>query len=136
MVSFFIILLLTSIVGMSLLVGVKYYELSTGRLMLGRARPGLSKFAARMVFLFGTAVPLYVAWQVERLYKVLSGWLQSHIVRFAVQFEHWLERVLHRVRQKTADTRAPGEASAFLREVGEYKKKLNGDSEEGKIHQE
>lgn len=116
---------------MTLLLSVKYYELSTGRMVLGSARPKISKFAARMVFLFGTAVPLYLAWQVERGYKGLSGWLHKGVARFVVTLEHWLERVLHRVREKTTTARSPGEASAFLREVGEYKKKLNGSEEKG-----
>jgi hypothetical protein len=135
MVSFFIILLVISVLGMAILLGVKHYELSTGRLMFGASRPKISKFSHRMVFLFGTAVPLYVAWQFERSYKGVSSWLHKGVARVAVQFEHWLERVLHRVREKTTVTRAPGEASAFLREVGEYKKKLNG-SEERRIDQE
>ncbi len=137
MVSFFIILLVVSITGMGFLLGVKYYELSTGRLLLGSARPKLSKFAARMVFLFGTAVPLYLAWQAERGYKGLSAWLHKAVAHATINLERWLESVLHTVREKTADTRAPGEASAFLREVGEYKKKLNGSEEKsGRIDQE
>src|ERR1700682_2718796 len=112
MVFFFIVLLLISVAGMLVLLLVKHYELSTGRLIFASSRPKLSKFSSRMVFLFGTAVPLYVAWQAERSYKALSSWLHKGVARGVVTLEYWLESVLHTVREKTAATRAPGEASA------------------------
>jgi hypothetical protein len=134
MVFYLIILLAVSIVGMLVLLVAKRYELTTGNLIFANSRPRLAKFSQRMVFLFGTAVPLYVRWQIGRLYRVSTVWIHRALARGVVNVEHWLERTLNNVREKTAAPRAPGEASAFLREVGEYKKKLN-DGADNRIDQ-
>jgi hypothetical protein len=133
MVLYLIILLVLSIAGMAALLGAKHYELSTGHLILANSRPKIAKFSARMVFLFGTAIPLYVRWQAGRVYAAANAWLHKTAARAVVQVEHWLESVLTHVREKTAPNRQPGEASAFLREVGEYKKKLTESATENKI---
>lgn len=124
MVFYLIILLVVSIAGMLALLGAKRYELTSGNLIFGSSRPKLAKFSNRMVFLFGTAVPLYLRWQAGRAYHACTSWIHRIVARGAVRIEAWLERTLHIVREKTAPNRTPGEASAFLREVGEYKKKL------------
>jgi hypothetical protein len=134
MVFTLIILLAVSLAGMLSLLVVKRYELATGNLIFAGSRPKLAKFSSRMVFLFGTAVPLYIRWQIGRLYRASASWVHKAVAHGTLRVEHWLETALNRVREKTAPTRSPGEASAFLREVGEYKKKLNGQ-EEGRIDQ-
>jgi hypothetical protein len=137
MVVFFIILLVVSIVGMSVLLFAKQYELSTGRMMFARSRPAISKFSSRAMFLFGTAVPLYLRWQARRAYAKITALAHRGVARGALSFEGWLEGVLSSVREKTSAQRAPGEASAFLREVGEYKKKLSdGATDNNRIDQE
>jgi hypothetical protein len=136
MVFYLIILLAVSIVGMLALISAKRYELTSGNLIFANSRPRLAKFSQRMVFLFGTAVPLYLRWQAGRLYRASTAWVHRAVAHGAVRVEHWLERTLQNVREKTASTRAPGEASAFLREVGEYKKKLTDGSSENRIDQE
>ena len=130
-----IVLLLVSLAGMAALLSAKHYELVTGRLIFAGARPRLSRFSARMVFLFGTAIPLYVRWQAGRAYAAAKEWLHITAAHAVVKVEHWLESVLNHVREKTAPNREPGEASAFLREVGEYKKKLTEVSSENRIDQ-
>ena len=135
MVLYFIITLAVSLVGMLALLSAKRYELVSGNLIFANSRPKLAKFSHRMVFLFGTAVPLYVRWQVGRLYRGSTAWIHRAAARGVVNVEHWLERTLRIVRQKTAAPRVPGEASPFLREVGEYKKKLS-DGADNQIHQE
>ncbi len=136
MVSYLIILLAISIIGMLALLGAKRYELTSGKLIFANARPKLAKFSNRMVFLFGTAVPLYVRWQVGRAYRASTAWVHWAVAHGALRVERWLESILENVREKTASTRASGEASAFLREVGEYKKKLTDNALEHRIDQE
>lgn len=135
MVFYLTILLVVSIVGMLALLVVKNYELSTGNLIFAGARPKLSKFSSRLVFLFGTAIPLYLRWQTSRAYRACVAWVHRTTAHGVLKVEQWLESVLEGVREKTAPERAPGEASAFLREVGEYKKKLT-NSAENRIDQE
>ncbi len=133
MVLDLIILLIVSIAGMLALISAKRYELVTGNLIFASARPRLAKFSNRMVFLFGTAVPLYIRWQLGRLYRVATSWVHRVTARVVVKVEHWLENILKNVREKTAPNRQPGEASAFLREVAEHKKKLTEVPNEQKI---
>ena len=121
---------------MAALLSAKHYELATGHLIFANSRPKIAKFSARMVFLFGTAIPLYVRWQAERLYAAVNAWVHKTTAHGVVAVEHWLESVLKHVREKTAPDREPGEASAFLREVGEYKKKLTDNAVENRIDQE
>lgn len=137
MAFYLIILLVVSIAGMLALLGAKHYELTTGHLMFADSRPRLAKFSNRMVFLFGTAIPLYLRWQVGRVYAAANAWLHKSTAHGVLKVEQWLESVLHNVREKTSPQRDPGEASAFLREVGEYKKKLTeGDAGENRIDQD
>jgi hypothetical protein len=130
MVFNLIIVLAVSIVGMLALISVKSYELSTGKLLFAGARPRISRFSQRMVFIFGTALPRFVVWEARRVYRWLASFAHSAVARAALRLERWLESVLTTVREKTTTTRAPGEASAFLREVAEHKKKLTGRIEE------
>ena len=131
-----IILLLVSVAGMAALLGAKHYELATGNLMFANSRPKIGKFSARMVFLFGTAIPLYLRWQASRVYAAVKAWMHWAVAHGVLRVEKWLESILENVREKTAPAREPGEASAFLREVGEYKKKLTEGSDEKRIDQE
>jgi hypothetical protein len=120
---------------MAALLGAKHYELATGHLIFAGARPKLSKFSARMVFLFGTAIPLYVRWQAGRAYAAVKAWMHWAVAHGVLRVEKWLESILENVREKTAPAREPGEASAFLREVGEYKKKLTDNAVGNRIDQ-
>jgi hypothetical protein len=130
MVLYLIILLIISIAGMLFLLAAKRYELSSGNLILAGARPRLSKFSSRTMFLFGTAIPHYLRWQASRLYFMVRAWAHRAVARVVVTVEHWLEQTLHQVREKTTPVvRTPGEASPFLREVGEYKKKLTNGTD-------
>jgi len=74
MVLYLIILLILSVAGMAALLGAKHYELATGNLIFADSRPKIAKFSARMVFLFGTAVPLYLRWQAGRAYAAVHAW--------------------------------------------------------------
>lgn len=136
MVLYLILLLALSIAGMLALLLGKRYELTTGNLIFANSRPKLARFSNRMVFLFGTAVPSYLRWQADRAYRASIAWVHKATAHAVLMVEGWLENILHNVREKTAPTRTPGEASAFLREVGEYKKKLTGGTSEGRIDQE
>jgi hypothetical protein len=136
MVLFFLTALLSSLVILSLMLGFKYYELSTGNLLLGERRQSVSRFSHRTAFLFGTALPHYIRYEARRAYR--GGWVFVHAVlaRAVAKVEHWLEGLLNRVQEKAAHPRNPGEASAFLREVGEHKKRLADTSEVHRIDQE
>jgi hypothetical protein len=124
MVLFFITTLLLSIVGMAALIGFKRYELATGTVFLSAVRPYVASSLERGVRLLGETLPH----RAQEFFRVegerFRTWLHLMLARGIIFVEHTLEKVLHTVREKTEPTHAPGEASAFLREVANHKKKL------------
>ena len=124
MVLFFIILLALSIVGMVALLGFKRYELATGKLLLGAVRPHVASSLERGVQLVGKTLPQRANKFLHVEGERFRAWLHLMLARGVLFLEHTLEKVLHTVREKTEPNRTPGEASAFLREVANHKKKL------------
>jgi len=94
MVFYLILLLLLSIAGMLALLGAKRYELATGNLIFAGARPKLSRLSARVIFLFGTAIPLYLRWQANRAYRTCVAWMHRTTAHGVLKIEQWLESVL------------------------------------------
>jgi hypothetical protein len=124
MVLFFIITLGLSILGMAALLGFKRYELATGRVFLAVARPHIASSLERGVQWVGHTLPAQAAELARVEGAKLRMWLHVTLARAVLSLEHTLERVLHVVREKTEPDRPVGEASAFLREVANHKKKL------------
>lgn len=124
MVLFLTTLLGLSIVGMAAMLWLKRYELTTGRVVLSGIRPVVGTYLSRVFVWIEKILPALVRSQLSQAGQALRILAQRLIAQSILTFEHALERLLHTVREKTAPTREPGEASAFLREVADHKKKL------------
>ena len=111
---------------MSLLV-LKRYELNSGRVLLGRARPAVGNFFHRGLSWFEYVLPGLVRVGVRSLYNTCRRVLHVWAARLVVVLESLLERALSRVRHTTAQPKRGRETSVFLREVAEHKKKLQED---------
>ena len=133
MVLLFTILLGVSITGMVLLLSVKRYELNNGRVLFVSIRPTLSSLSHRLSFLIGRVFPALVRNYALLSKRGLATLLHNGVARATLLLEFTLEKVLHVVREKTTSERPAGEASAFLREVADHKKKLLKRSKSNRI---
>ncbi|MDE1924600.1 MAG: hypothetical protein KGH79_00245 [Patescibacteria group bacterium] len=124
MVLFFTVLLALSIAGMVAMLWLKRYELATGRVVLSGVRPLVGTFVSRTLLWAGKIIPALVREQLARAGQTLRVLAHRFVAQSVLWFERTLEKVLHTVREKTGPPREPGEASAFLREVADHKKKL------------
>jgi hypothetical protein len=125
MVLFLLTTLVFSIVGLGALIGVKQWELNTGRVVLAGHRPHLARTARRIIFWVERVLPALAAYWARRVWRTGLVFLQTTLAKAILTAELWLERTLHFVRHKTSNPpAAQGEASAFLREVAEHKKRL------------
>jgi hypothetical protein len=125
MVLFFMVMLGVSILGMVALLSFKRYELASGRVILASARPAIGTFCKHALWWVETVLPALVRVYTRRTIRYCKVTLQRAIARGILWVEHTLEQVLHTVREQTEASRVPGEASAFLREVAEHKRKLS-----------
>lgn len=110
----------------SLLV-LKRYELNSGRVLLGSARPAVGNFFHRWLSWFEYVLPGLVRVGIRRLYIAARRAAHVWAAWLVVKVELWLERALSHVRRTTTPPRASGQSSAFLRQVVEHKKKLQDD---------
>ncbi len=125
MALFFTATLGISILGMVALLGFKRYELLSGNVILASVRPALSTYSKHTLWWIEKVLPALVRVYSRRTVRYVKATLQQGIAHGILWVEHTLERVLHTVREQTEAPRAPGEASAFLREVAEHKRKLS-----------
>ncbi len=125
MVFFFTVTLVLSLCAMALLLAVKRYELTTGRVMLASMRPGASSFFEKLSQWGRKILPSLVRQYVERAVQIVLTKLQLWLAKIILSLEHSLERVLHTVRERTGDGDVDREPSAFLREVADHKKNLS-----------
>jgi hypothetical protein len=129
MALFLTIVLLISCAGMALILLLKQRELRTGRMFFAGARPALSGFFSRMLVIeralpsIAGGVSRRAGSSVRAGFHALAAWIVLHLERV-------LEKALHVIRYKTSAPEAQGEASPFLREVAEYKKKLQEEKPE------
>lgn len=113
-----------SITGMLSLLALKRWELATGHVVGGRARPALGALAHRALTWAEYALPALFGEWVRRAARYLRGTLHRLAALVVVLFERFLERTLRVVRRKTQVPPGEVEASAFLREVSAHKKEL------------
>ena len=125
MVLFFTAGLVLSILGMVGLLGFKRYELVSGTVLFVSVRPAVGHFFKQALWWVEKVLPALVRMYTIRFVRFCRIVLQRGIARSILWLEHILELVLDTVREQTAVTRMPGEASAFLREVAEHKRKLS-----------
>jgi hypothetical protein len=121
---FFSITLAVSVVGLLSILLLKRYELSTGKMVLGKARPKVSRVSHDVVLTVEYILPSLVVRIIKRSIELVKDWLKQVVARAIFLFERMLEVLLHTVREKTRPPRGAGEASAFLREVADHKREL------------
>lgn len=128
MVTFFTITLAISIAGIAALMTLKQIELSTGMVILGRIRPQVNRFFHACLIVVERVLPALARESIARLLGNLRAALQKQLARGILWFEALLRGTLRTIREKTHPQHHRGEASAFLKEVGEYKKQLEEEA--------
>ena len=125
MVLFLTAILVLSSLAMAALLWIKDWELRTGHMLLPDMRPR----AAEILHTGATTIEQVLPKLVEQWGQDVAAWLRGSaregLARGLAAAEMTLERALHALRHKTVPPpSASGQASAFLREVAEYKQKL------------
>ncbi len=123
MVLTLIIVLYVSIAGMVLLIGIKRFELKTGRVLASSVRPALARVSHSTV-LWGKQFPYFVGRYFIQKTPVARVALQRMLARGLVWTEHLLEQMLHTLRRGTTPQKGGTPVSDFLREVTEHKRTL------------
>lgn len=116
----FTITLSVSILGLLAILLIKRYEIRSGRKFMSRVRPGVDSAAVFIV----EGVPSLMHQGRHHALSAARQWAGAALMRAVFVFENGLERLLHKVREKTRAPREPGEASPFLREVADHKREL------------
>lgn len=124
MAAFFSITLVVSIGMLALLLGLKRYEMNTGRVVFGGARPMIGGFFHIVLVFVERGVPNTLKSVTVRVGRAVRTVVQQLLARAIVFFEHMLEQVLYVVRQKSEAPRGDVVASPFLQEVAAHKQKL------------
>ena len=130
MASFFIILLLVSLAGMVMLMTLKQIELSTGSILFASMRPKVNRFFKTCLIMVERVLPGLVKGGIAQMFLQMRALMQKALAHAILRFEEWLKSMLHLIREKTHPAHARGEASAFLRQVGEYKKQIETENKE------
>ena len=130
MVLFFSITLAVSIVGITVLLLMKKIELTTGRVIFASARPRVNNFFHALLLFIELGIPFLVRVGAKRAWNATRFMILRLLARAILWLEHLLQELLKTVREKTHPAHVRGEASAFLREVGEYKKQLDESARE------
>ncbi len=125
MALFLTAVLVLSSLAMAGLLYAKEWEMRTGNVLFANSRPRASEVLHRGSRLIEESLPSLVA----RLVNGLSLWLRTGaratLARSLMSLELALEKTLHALKHKTVPPpSADGQASAFLREVADYKRKL------------
>lgn len=125
MAVFFMATLALSIVGLIVLISLKQWELSTGKLVLGSIRPTLGAYLHAAVYFFEHTLPQRIHALILRAVAALRRGVHAAVAWAVLVTERVLESTLVRLRRKTElpIARRAG-VTGFLREVAEHKKKL------------
>jgi hypothetical protein len=114
---------------MSLFV-LKQIELATGSVLFSAFRPKVNLFFKTCLVIVERVIPglakegvMHVLWRMREAIKVV-------LARIVLKVETVLQDWLHFLKEKFNPRHARGEASAFLKEVGEYKKQLETEETE------
>ena len=137
MTLFFTATLGISIVGMISLLALKRWEVGSGRVLGGRARPAIGAAAHRALTWVEYVLPGLAAQGAANT----RSWMRNVFHRLSalvvVVTERTLERLLRVLRRNTAVPRTDTEASSFLREVSAHKAELLRSSRKrGAIYEE
>jgi hypothetical protein len=124
MAAFFSITLAISIVGLVLLLVLKRYEMTTGRVVMGGLRPWVGSFFHHALHFVERGMPALMRSLMGKMLGATRTQARRGFARAILLFEYNLERVLHVVRQKSQARPREGVASEFLQEVAAHKQKL------------
>ncbi len=124
MVEIFTATLITSIVGLVLLLSIKHWELKTGSMVGRNVRPSINRFFHVVLLWSERIIPTLIRIYSRRALRSSLSFAHRGTARLVVKAEKGLEKTLHTLRHSTDVRRGMGEASFFLREVAEHKKQL------------
>jgi len=130
MLLFFTLVLILSSLAMIALLYAKHWELTTGHVLFSGVRPKISAYARAALFAVERELPSLFS----RVWNASLRWLRTRALGMAaralIAIEHALEQALESLKHGFAPakgvpaSRATGQASMFLREVAEHKRKL------------
>ena len=130
MVQFFTVTLCISIVGITMLFVLKQVELSTGHVIFSSLRPRVNRFFKTCLLIVERVIPGLAKEGVMHVLGRMREAVKVVLARVVLRVETALQNTLHMLRDKFNPKHTRGEASAFLKEVGEYKKQLETETEE------
>lgn len=136
MVPFFITLLCVSIFGIVSLLTVKRWELTTGSVVGASVRPKIGAFFHHILVWFEHVLPALLHMHARKTAHEVRQYIHKTTAHTVLVTERGLEKALRFLRHATEPKRGAGEVSAFLREVGEHKKKLLKRSNSGTKREE
>ena len=124
MTLFLIVVLCVSLVGMVSLLGLKRWEMQTGRVVLSTWRPHIGALAHQALGWVEYTLPGLLRQWLAEVETFAHNFLHRLSALLVVLVERGLERLLRLLRRTTAVPRNDTEASAFLREVSAHKAEL------------
>lgn len=125
MIAFFSTTLALSVVGLITLIGLKRWEMQSGRVVAPALRPKLGEALHRVVVFVEHTVPAMVRAALLRAWVAARRGAHAGAAWAVLITERVLESTLHGIRRKTSVPQARNpKSSDFLREVAEHKKKL------------
>ena len=136
MVLFFSTTLLVAIAGLVSLLVIKRWELETGRVLLGGARPWMGAVSHKGLVWVERVLPSLFVSYAHRSARRATVLAQRSAARSILLAEHGLEHTLKSIRRATEHPRSNKEASMFLREVAEHKRQLLESQEPREIHEQ
>lgn len=123
-------MLVISILGIAALFVLKQIEVSTGSVLFKALRPQINLFFKTCLVIVERVIPGLAKEGGVHVFKRTRAAAQVALAHLALRVETFLRDSLHTMRVKLNPEQKRGEASAFLKEVGEYKKQLESEAKE------
>jgi hypothetical protein len=130
MTLFFFISLCVSAFGLVLLLGFKRYEMRTGRVVFARLRPAMRRVIHPIVLFVQYLLPFMARRSIAVTVRAARAGLTATLARVTLYLEATLARMLAAVQQAMQPRRGGGQASSFLQEVADHKRRLLKDPAE------
>jgi hypothetical protein len=130
MVPFFTMMLVISILGIGALFVLKQIEVSTDSVLFKTVRPQINRFFKTCLVIVERVIPGLAKEGGVHVFRRARVAAQVALAHMALRLETFLHDTLHTMRVKLNPEQKRGEASPFLKEVGEYKKQLESEAKE------
>src|SRR2546428_3010782 len=98
MLLFLVVVFVLSCAAMVLLLYIKHWELSTGRMLFASARPHVAAFAHRALVSIEHHLPSALKRASVRIFRWLRAHARNIVARALIAVEHTLENVLTTLR--------------------------------------